>query len=148
MRLKKANAITTWVLSGFFVLHLCTISLSLLTGWRCINLCMALARGTATAVSIHVILCLIIFFFHHDGTVARKNDKARKLVQVQRGTAIVITCVLHLHLSAFGFISSGQPLAVGQKIFIIVTELLFFNSCFCSVKCFMNSIFTVHIRKL
>lgn len=65
--MKKLNAIISWILSICLLAHLLTMGYSLLTRWYDFVICKTLAHATAYAAFAHVILCLIIFLFLHDG---------------------------------------------------------------------------------
>lgn len=129
MKLKKINAVLTWFTSMCFLTHLYTMSVFMLTGWFNVGICMAGARATAMFVSLHTVISLIILFFSHDGSSLTRYAKLNKETVMQRATAISMMILVHFHLKAFGFITAGTALSIGQKIFIIVTEVLFFASC-------------------
>ena len=130
MRLKKVNAICSWIIIGFLLGHLGTMSYSMLTGWYNFFICKGLAKGTAIVVAIHVTLSLILMFFFHDGTNFSKYKSQNKRVMLQRASGLIIVAILHLHTKAFGFIAAGTALSVANKCFILITEFLFFGAIF------------------
>ena len=130
MLLKKMNTICSWIIIGFLLGHLGTMSYSMLTGWYNFFVCKRLAHGTAIAVAIHVMLSLILVFFVHDGTDFSKYKKQNRRVILQRASGLIIVALLHLHIKAFGFIVSGTVLSAADKCFILITEFLFFGAIF------------------
>lgn len=128
--LKKCNAICSWILIICLSGHLFTMSYSMLTGWYNFSVCKMLARATATATALHVLISLMIVFFLHDSSQLTKYPRQNKRIILQRASGIVIVCLLHLHVNAFNFIVNGTMLSVFDKFSILITELLFFASIF------------------
>ena len=130
MVLKKINAICSWIIIGFLLGHLGTMSYSMLTGWYDYSICKRLAYATAIVVAIHVTLSLILVFFFHDGANFSKYKKQNRQTFLQRASGLVIIALLHLHTKAFGFIATGMSLSAADKCFLLVTEFLFFGAIF------------------
>lgn len=130
MLLKKINTICTWIIIGFLLGHLGTMSYSMLTGWYDYSVCKRLAHGTAAVVAIHVMISLILVFFYHDGADFSKYKKQNRRILLQRASGLIIIALVHLHTKAFGFIVTGMPLSVADKSFLLITEFLFFGSIF------------------
>ena len=128
--MKKVNACITWVLTLLFFSHLLVMSYSLSTGWYDYTICKTLARATGIVISIHALLSIIIVFFLHDGVKIGYHAKRNTKTIIQRTTAIIILLFVHLHVKAFGFIVQGTSLSVANKIFILVTEIIFFGANF------------------
>ncbi len=128
--LKKCNAVCSWVIIICLFGHLFTMSYSMLTGWYDYSVCKMLAWFTAAAAALHVLISLIIVFFFHDGSQLTRYPRRSKRIILQRASGIVIICLLHLHVKAFGFIVNGTALSASDKCFILITELLFFAAIF------------------
>lgn len=110
--------------------HFGTMSYSLLTGWYDFVICKTLARMTAGVVCVHVLISLIIVFFMHDGSRISHYAKRNMRTILQRASGLVILIMIHFHVKAFGFIGAGQHLSGGDRVFILVTELIFFGAIF------------------
>lgn len=130
MYLKKLNTFFSWIIIGFLLGHLGTMSYSMLTGWYDYTICKRLAHATAIAAAIHVMISLVLVFFIHDGVNFSKYAKQNRRVLLQRASALVIIVLLHLHTKAFGFIAAGTELSAADKCFLLVTEFLFFGAIF------------------
>lgn len=130
MFLKKLNAICSWIIIVLLLGHLGTMSYSMLTGWYNLFVCKKLAQGTAIVVASHVMISLILVFFFHDGTNFSKYKKQSRRIVLQRVSALVMLCLLHLHIKAFGFIVAGTVLSLADKSFLLITEFVFFGSIF------------------
>lgn len=128
--MKKINACITWVLTLLFYGHLLVMSYSMATGWYNYIICKTLARATGIAISIHAILSIIVVLFLHDGTKVGYYAKKNTKTMIQRITAIMILIFVHLHVKAFGFIVEEAALSVAEKVFILVTEYVFFGANF------------------
>jgi len=100
----------------------------MLTGWYSYGLCKGLAHGTASVVTLHAFLSIIILFFSHDGARIGHYRKKNIKTILQRASAIVIVLMLHMHLNAFSFIMSGTPLDASAKSGLIITELIYFGA--------------------
>lgn len=130
MFLKKINAICSWICIGFLLGHLGTMCYSMLTGWYDYSICKGLSHATAAAVAIHVMLCLILVFFFHDGADFSKYKKQNRRVILQRASGLVIIALLHLHTKSFGFIVTGMVLSAADKCFLLIIEFVFFGAIF------------------
>lgn len=128
--MKKVNACITWILILLFYSHLLVMSYSLATGWYDYNICKTLARATGVVISIHAILSIIVVLFLHDGVRVGYYAKRNTKTIIQRVTAIIILIFVHLHVKAFRFIVQGTHLSTTDKIFILVTEFIFFGANF------------------
>ena len=128
--LKKCNSICSWVLTFCLIGHLLTMSYSMLTGWYDYTICKMLARSTAAVTALHVLISLIIVFFFHDGAQIGKYAGQNIRTILQRASGLVIICLLHMHVKAFGFIVTGAVLSTLQKLSLLGTELLFFAAIF------------------
>ena len=128
--MKKVNACITWILILLFYSHLLVMSYSLATGWYNYNICKTLAWATGVVISIHAILSIIVVLFLHDGVKVSYYAKRNTQTIIQRATAIIILIFVHLHVKAFRFIVQGAHLSPADKIFILVTEFIFFGANF------------------
>lgn len=128
MIFKKINGCFAWLLALIMLAHLGTMSYSMMTGWYNLAVCKGLAHWSAGVCTIHVILSIIIVMFIHDGTELSYYKKLNAKVIIQRVTAIVICALLHVHIRAFSFIMEGTVLTGGAKLWIIVTEFVFFGA--------------------
>jgi len=125
---KKLNAIVSWILSLVLVCHLLYTSGVFIFGFFNFTLNKVLSLAVMILLGVHVFLCLIILFILHDGTRLEGYKGKNKQTIAQRGTAIIIMGMVHLHVQAFNFISMGEVLSTGQKIFIILTEAIYFGA--------------------
>lgn len=136
--IKKLNAIVGLICILCLCGHFGTMAYSLATGWYDYNICKSLAWATAITVSVHVVLVIIIFLFLHDGSkITQKKMNAR--VIVQRVSGIVMIVFLFFHVKNYGFIVSGDPLIISEKIRIIIMEAIFFWAVFSHISSSFSS---------
>lgn len=142
--MKKINAFITWIVIVSLLGHVFTMTYSLVTGWYDFGICKTMARATGITVGIHVLLCLIVFFFLHDGSNIGNYKKQNKRTIVQRASAIVTVLLLHVHVKSFGFVVEGAPLTGQAKFGILITEIIFFASIFIHISSsFSKSLITM-----
>lgn len=130
---KKINAFISLLCCLSLLGHFGTMSYSMLTGWYNFVICKRLAHTTALTVSIHVFLVLIIFFFLHDGSNFSRYWRENIRTIIQRSSGIVIILLVHAHVKNYGFIISGEPFMMVERIRICVMEVIFFTSIFAHV---------------
>lgn len=133
MIIKKMNAVCSWMVTLVLLGHLGTMGVSMFTGWYNYNICKSLAYMTAALFAVHVMLSLLIVCFFHDGATFSYNTKRNKSLVLQRTTGLVMIAFVHLHVKAFQFIVQGTTLSVSEKVFIAITEAVFFSSIFIHV---------------
>jgi len=124
--MKKINAVWGWLAIIALLAHLGTMTYSLLTGWYDFVICKTMAYATAITVGGHVVFAMIVVMFLHDGSNVGGYAKLNKRTILQRASGIAILVLLVAHVRSFGFIVAGEPLSDLTKLFIIVTEVLFF----------------------
>ena len=125
--IKKINSFCAGILTLFFLAHLGTMSYSMLTGWYNYNICKFLAHATAATIMVHLLLCLIVFFFLHDGATIRNYRARNARIMIQRISGIIVLLFIHTHVKAFGFIAEHMALESTPKIQILFTEIVFFG---------------------
>ena len=125
--LKKINAAAAFLVILSLLGHAGTMTFSLWTGWYNFMIAKTFAYVTAGALALHVLISLIIFFFFHDGA-SLKYKKENKTVIIQRATALLILILLHVHITAYSHMATGETLTVVQTIFYCISESLFFIS--------------------
>lgn len=128
--IKKWNAVCSWVITLFLLGHLLTMNCSMLTGWYNDAVCKTLARGTAVAAVIHIILCIMSFYPMREAVRIKRYQRENWRIIAQRVSGIVILVFLYPHTKAFDFIVKGTSLSGVAKFFLLVTELLFFGAIF------------------
>lgn len=79
---------------------------------NCKNLCLYVTAGT---LAFHVLISLIIFFFFHKGA-SLKYKKENKTVIIQRVTAFAILILLHIHITAYSHMATGETLTIAQTV--------------------------------
>ena len=133
MIIKKMNAVCSWLVTLILLGHLGTMGVSMFTGWYNYNICKSLAYLTAAFFAVHVMLSLLIICFFHDGAAFSYYAKRNKSLMLQRMTGLVMIAFVHLHVKSFQFIVQGTPLSASEKVFIVITEAIFFISIFIHV---------------
>ncbi len=128
--IKKCNAVCSWILTLFLAGHFISMSYSMLTGWYDYAICKMLARGTAAVAVLHIVISMVILLFLNEGTDLGKYPRRNLRVILQRASGLVIIALLHLHVKAFGFIVQGAALSGSEKLWIFLTEFLFFAAIF------------------
>lgn len=128
MIMKKINAVCSWMLTLVLLGHLGTMGFSMYTGWYNYDICKSLAHLTAAFFAVHVMLSLLIVCFFHDGAAFSYYAKSNKSLILQRITGLLMIALVHLHVKAFRFIVQGTRLSASEKVFIVVTEAIFFIS--------------------
>lgn len=128
--IKKWNAVCSWVITLFLLGHLLTMSYSMLTGWYNYAVCKTLARGTAAAVVIHIILCIVSFYSMRGAVRIKKYQRENWRLIAQRVSGIIILIFLYPHMRAFCFIVNETALSGGAKFILLVTEILFLGAVF------------------
>lgn len=130
MIMKKMNAVCSWMVTLALLGHLGTMGVSMFTGWYNDDICKSLAYLTAAFFAVHVMLSLLIVFFFHDGTSFSYYAKRNKSLILQRITGLIMIAFVHLHVKSFQFIVHGTSLSAFEKVFIVITEAIFFISIF------------------
>lgn len=125
MNVKKINAVLALLTLAALIGHAGTMGVSLWTGWYDYALCKALARGTVTLMTAHALLSIAVFFFCHDGAQTQYGGANRGTI-IQRGSAIALLVLIHIHTRAYAHMATGVPLSVGQTVFFSAAELLYF----------------------
>jgi len=128
--IKKANSLFALISVLSICGHAGSMVYSLLTGWYSYNLCKALAHTTAAAVTIHVGLCLIIYFFIHEGSKISYAGKENAETIIQRITGLLIILLVHRHIVNYQFIMSGEIFPVADRVRLIICELAYFGSIY------------------
>lgn len=130
MKVKKINAVMTLLLIATLLGHYFTITYAMLTGWYDFQVCKGLARGTATAACIHVLITIAVFLRHDKiGTMNKYKKQNAKLI-IQRVTGVLIALLLYFHVDAFRFLATGESLTVGQSVYVAAIEAFFFGCVF------------------
>lgn len=143
MIIKKINAVCSWMVTILLFGHLGTMSFSMFTGWYNYDVCKSLSHLTAALFAVHVMLSLLIVCFFHDGSSFSYYAKGNKSIILQRLTGISMIALVHLHVKAFQFIVQGTRLSVYEKLFIVITEVIFFISIFIHVSASLVKSFIV-----
>lgn len=128
--IKKTNSLFALISVLSICGHAGTMVYSLLTGWYDYNICKALAHTTAGAVTVHVALCLIIYFFIHEGSKISYAGRENAETIIQRVTGLLIILLVHRHIVNYGFIMSGEPFLAADRVKVLICELIYFASLF------------------
>lgn len=126
MIMKKFNAVITWLITLFLLIHVGIVARCFLFGTGDYIPHKIAAEGLATCVFLHIIMSIIMVLYRHEGKNFFKYAKVNKVLVIQRVTGFVIMIIVFIHMNAFKLITLGQPLELGTKIFTLVTETIFF----------------------
>lgn len=130
--MKKLNAVAGLLFLIVMILHMGTMTYSLLTGWYNFKICKGLAHLTMIVACVHILLSLIIVFFLHEGTSIKTPGLNRTTI-IQRVSALIIIILIHFHVKDFGFIVAHKVPTDMEKFFLILREGLFFLSLFAHI---------------
>lgn len=128
--IKKVNSLFALISVMSICGHAGTMVYSLITGWYSYSLCKAFAHITACSVSVHVALCLIIYFFIHEGSKISYAGKENIETIIQRVTGLLIILLVHRHIVNYGFIMSGEVFPTADRVKLLICELIYFGAIF------------------
>lgn len=130
MKLKKLNAILGIAIIAALLCHAGTMTYSLITHWYNFTVYKYFAHLAETIMFLHVLISICIFFFSSDGSSLLRYPRRNISTIVQRASAVLIIVLVHMHISNYAHMATGETLTPAEALFNCLIECVYILSVF------------------